>query len=189
MSSRGAYLNSCIARYVKIGNWSCGTNRVSLQWALIRNSSCIEWYPAWLLRQGLIWGFNIRSARCSWAESTTYVFISACATVPVFGLQNAVSSWLENKGVCFQPTDMETKGKCLLSTLADALWLIDRHFETIADRSYAIPTEFSGFSGYNVPEASRQVKNAGAHCCWSQRTQIVWDAGCLKGDILWFMSQ
>ena len=64
---------------------------------------------------------------------------------------NAVSSWLENKGVGFQPTDVETKGKCLLSTLADALWVIDGHVETLADRSYAIPTEFACFSGYNVP--------------------------------------
>ena len=73
-------------------------------------------------------------------------------------LANAVSSWLERKGVRFQPTDVETKGKCLLSTLADG------HPDTLAGRSYAIPAEFTCFSGYNIPEASQaQVKNAGAY--------------------------
>jgi len=47
-------------------------------------------------------------------------------------LENAVSSSLEDKGVGFQPTDVETKGKCLLSTLADALWVMDGHLETLA---------------------------------------------------------
>lgn len=73
-------------------------------------------------------------------------------------LANAVSSWVENTGVGFQPTDVEIKGKCVLSTLADALWLIDGHFETLADRSYAIPTEFSGFSGYNVTKVRKSLR-------------------------------
>ena len=66
-----------------------------------------------------------------------------------------VASWLENnKGVGFQPTDVETKRKSL-STLADALWVINGHLETLSDRNYTIPTEFSCFSGYNIPEASK----------------------------------
>ena len=73
-------------------------------------------------------------------------------------LSNAVSSWLEKKGVGFQPTDLETKGKCLLSTLTDALWVIDGHSETLAGRSYAVPTEFAHFCGYNVPEASKHKR-------------------------------
>ena len=55
-------------------------------------------------------------------------------------------------GVGFQPTDMETKGKCLLSTLSDALWVIDGHLETLVNGRYS---EFSDFSNYNVPEASK----------------------------------
>ena len=73
-------------------------------------------------------------------------------------LANAVSSWLESNGVAFQPTDVETKGKCLLNTLADALWMIDGHLETFASRSHAIPPEFARFSGYNVPEASKHKR-------------------------------
>jgi len=42
-------------------------------------------------------------------------------------MMQASSSWLEDEGVGFQPTDMEMKGKCPMSTLADALWVIDRH--------------------------------------------------------------
>ena len=71
---------------------------------------------------------------------------------------NAVSSWLESKGVGFQPTDVETKGKCLLSTLADALWVTDAHWETRAGRSHAIPPQFARFSGYNVPETSKHKR-------------------------------
>ena len=55
-------------------------------------------------------------------------------------------------GVGFQPTDVETKGKCLLSTLSDALWVIGGHLETLIDRRYS---EFSDFSNYNGPEASK----------------------------------
>ena len=54
--------------------------------------------------------------------------------------------------------DVETKRKCLLSTLADALWVIDGHSETFAGRSYTIPTEFAPFSGYNVPEANKHKR-------------------------------
>ena len=73
-------------------------------------------------------------------------------------MANVVPSWLEDKGVGFQPTDVEAKGKCLFSTLADALWVIDGHLETLSDRSYATPTEFSCFSGYNVPGASKHKR-------------------------------
>ena len=52
-------------------------------------------------------------------------------------------------GVGFQPIDVETKGKCLLSTLSDALWVIGGHLETLVDGRY------SDFSNYNVPEASK----------------------------------
>lgn len=40
----------------------------------------------------------------------------------------------------------------------------NRHLETLADRSYSIPAEFSGFSSYmyNVPEASNTSEK-----CWT----------------------
>lgn len=55
---------------------------------------------------------------------------------------NAIVSMLEKEGVGFQPTDMETKGKCLLSTLTDMLWVIDGHSQTPSDRirSCSVPT-------------------------------------------------
>ena len=70
-------------------------------------------------------------------------------------MANAFSSWLERKGVGFQPTDIETKGKCLLSTLADVLWVIDGHLNTLAGRSYAI---LACFSGYNVPASTSEKR-------------------------------
>ena len=73
-------------------------------------------------------------------------------------LANAITSWLEKEGVGFQPTDVETKGKCLLITLTDALSVIDEHCQTLADRSYSVPDKFTYFSGYNVPEATSTSK-------------------------------
>lgn len=70
-------------------------------------------------------------------------------------LVNATASRLEKEGVGFQPTDVETKGKCPLNTLTDALWVIDGHSQTLSDRSCSVPTKFTCFSGYNVPEASK----------------------------------
>ena len=89
-------------------------------------------------------------------------------------LANAVSSWLERNGVSFQPTDMETKGKCLLSTFADALWVIVGYLEILAGRSHAIPPEFARFSGHNDPETPWQKEvvqfffvlfNSNTHVC------------------------
>ena len=70
-------------------------------------------------------------------------------------LANVVCSRLESNGVGFQPTDTETEGKYLLSTLADALLVNYGHSETLAGRSHAIPPKFVCFSGYYVPEASK----------------------------------
>ena len=42
-------------------------------------------------------------------------------------LANAVTSWLEREKVGFHPTDVETRGKYLVSVLTDVFWVIDGH--------------------------------------------------------------
>lgn len=97
-------------------------------------------------------------------------------------LANAVSSWLENKGVGFQPTDVETKGKCLLSTLADALWLIDGHLQTEATLFLLNSQVFLVITFQKLADTSEKrwstlpLKSTHASC-WR-------NPGCLKGDAL-----
>ena len=77
------------------------------------------------------------------------------ATCPRNQLANAVTSWLEREKIGFQPTDVETRGKYLVSVLTDVFWIIDGHSQTLAHRSCAVPTEFSSF---NVSEAYKHKR-------------------------------
>ena len=71
-------------------------------------------------------------------------------------LVNAIYHFLARKGGSRVSTDRRgNKGMCLLSTLTDSLLVIDGYCQTLTDRSYSVPAEFTCFSGYNVPEASK----------------------------------
>ena len=54
---------------------------------------------------------------------------------------------------------METRGKYILGALTDVFWITDVHSHTLTDRRYSVPAEFSQFSGFNVPEASKHKKH------------------------------
>lgn len=56
--------------------------------------------------------------------------------------------------------NVETHGKPFISELGDVLWYVDGHWHKFADRSKPLPSLFSDFQGYNVPESHKKKKVA-----------------------------
>ena len=57
------------------------------------------------------------------------------------------------------------KASNAISTLRDALWYIDGHHQTLADRSCHVPHVFSAFVEYNSPEKSKHKKRSSSSLC------------------------
>jgi hypothetical protein len=55
---------------------------------------------------------------------------------------NTITVWQQKVEVGFQSMEVEWKGKYLLRTLTDVLWVIDGHSPTLADRSYQSSVSF-----------------------------------------------
>ena len=65
---------------------------------------------------------------------------------------------LRNMGITWN--DPISNGMPLLKCLQKALWYIDGHHDTIAEKAPKIPQEFSCFNGYNCPTAHKHRKRA-----------------------------
>ena len=58
--------------------------------------------------------------------------------------------------VGWSPSVVKTTGEKFVKALSDALWTLDPHHKNFADRCISIPSDFSGFSGYNDWQRKKQ---------------------------------
>jgi len=73
-------------------------------------------------------------------------------------MYNAVLDLLDSKNLKFSSSEVSTAGKTFVKTLADTLWYVDGHHETLNKQSCPIPDCFAKFVGYNKPEISKHRK-------------------------------
>ncbi len=52
----------------------------------------------------------------------------------------------------------EQLGNIFIGTVAEILWKLDGHAETLKNRGCGIPAMFEGFTGYNQPSKSKHRK-------------------------------
>ena len=71
--------------------------------------------------------------------------------------------FLKEKGLGWSRPMVTSHGKVFITTLCDALWLVDGHWKKFADRAKPLPAMFEKFQGYNVPEAHKKKKLEHVH--------------------------
>ena len=76
------------------------------------------------------------------------------------GLYNSILDFLQEEGLAFTTHDVDHVGINLVRTLQECLWYIDGRHTIIEQHSSKIPTVFSRFVGFNVPEKSKHRKRA-----------------------------
>ena len=64
-------------------------------------------------------------------------------------LYNDILDLLALMKVGWNPTVVKTTGEKFVKALSNALWILDPHHKSFADRSVLIPPEFQAFHGYN----------------------------------------
>lgn len=74
-------------------------------------------------------------------------------------LRNSFIQFLKEKGLCWFSSEV-LASLSLVRTVVDILWLIDGHHDVFNSRSYPIPSLFSHFTGFNMPELSKHRKRA-----------------------------
>ena len=73
-------------------------------------------------------------------------------------LYNSTLDFLQEIGLDFSTNEVDNAGVNLVRTLQECLWYIDRRHAIIEHHSSLIPTTFSRFVGFNVPEKSKHRK-------------------------------
>ena len=73
-------------------------------------------------------------------------------------LYNDVLDLLAKINVGWSPDVVKTTGEKFVKLLSDALWALDPHHNSFADRSIAIPSHFDEFSGYNDWQRKKQKR-------------------------------
>ena len=73
-------------------------------------------------------------------------------------LYNDVLDMLVKMKVGWSPGVIKTTGEKFVKALSDALWTLDPHHKSFADRSITIPSDFHEFSGYNDWQRKKQKK-------------------------------
>ena len=76
-------------------------------------------------------------------------------------LFNDMLMMIEKEGLRWKPFEFDsgTASNALSSgALCDAVWYIDGHHQTFAERNFCIPEILSSFVGYNKPENSKHKK-------------------------------
>ena len=69
---------------------------------------------------------------------------------------------IEKEGLRWKPSEVDSgTASNALSSLCDAVWYIDGHHQTFAERNFCIPEILSSFVGYNKPENSKVQKKIG----------------------------
>jgi len=78
-------------------------------------------------------------------------------------LFNDLVTMIEKKGLQWKPSEVEG-GTAVntLKSLCDAVWYVDGHHHTFAERNLKIPESLSNFVGYNQPEKSKHRKRSTA---------------------------
>ena len=80
-------------------------------------------------------------------------------------LYNGIVDLLEELNMLFPASLVKTSGSRLVTAVCYALWYIDGTHDTLAARSFNIPSVFSHFQGYNKPELSKHRKRDRANLC------------------------
>ena len=76
-------------------------------------------------------------------------------------LFNDILQLIEKEGLVWKASEVDNgTASNAISTLRDALWYIDGHHQTLADRSCHVPHVFTGFVEYNSPEKSKHKKRS-----------------------------
>ena len=75
-------------------------------------------------------------------------------------LYNSILDFLEERELAFSSNEVDHTGVNLVRTLQECLWYIDGRHAMIEHHSSPIPTTFSRFVGFNVPEKSKHRKRA-----------------------------
>ena len=71
---------------------------------------------------------------------------------------NDLVHFLRQKGLGWSHQNVASHGKVFVSTLCDALWIVNGHWKKFADRAKPLPRIFEKFQGYKVPESYKKKK-------------------------------
>ena len=81
-------------------------------------------------------------------------------------LFNDILQLIEKEGIVWKASEVDNGTAAnAICTLRDALWYIDGHHQTLADRSCHVPHVFTGFVEYNNPEKSKHRKRSSSTLC------------------------
>ena len=73
---------------------------------------------------------------------------------------------IAKEGLVWRASEVDNKtASTVARTLREALWYIDEHHHTLADRSFHIPQVFEGIVEYNIPERSKHRKRLSSSLC------------------------
>ena len=73
-------------------------------------------------------------------------------------LRNDILELLEQNDLVFKRSEVACVGEQFVQRLTETLWYVDGHHEVFKSRGGEIPSVFSSFTGYNLPEASKHRK-------------------------------
>ena len=75
-------------------------------------------------------------------------------------LYNAVVENVKHHGLQWRSDEVESIDVNFVKSLTEVLWYIDGHHDSFSSRGHQIPSYFSEFQGFNVPELSKHRKRA-----------------------------
>ena len=74
---------------------------------------------------------------------------------------NSIVEWLKEENLTWKSSEVDSgTATNTVSTLQCVLWYIDGHHKNLADRSCSVPSIFSKFTGYNLPERSKHRRRS-----------------------------
>jgi len=75
-------------------------------------------------------------------------------------LYNDLIEHFESNNMMWYADEVADDGEKFLANMVDLLWYIDSHRDVFKHRNKKIPDNWSKFSGYNIPEASKHRKRS-----------------------------
>ena len=103
---------------------------------------------------------------CSQAEKVSVLPKKVLACNKKDKLFNDILQLIEKEGLVWRASEVDNgTASTAVRTLRDALWYIDGHHHTLADRSCDVPQVFEGFVEYNIPERSKHRKRSSSSLC------------------------
>ena len=73
-------------------------------------------------------------------------------------MKNDILKWLARNEIGWSKDACENKGRNFVDTLANVLWELDGHHNTLNDRGCGLPTMLQAFRGYRQPEKAKHRK-------------------------------